>query len=267
MFTPVIARSWRGASALKNLVIFGDSYSAVGYNPTYPHPTRESPLGIKFPGLTYNEADEPNWVGHFVTNYSPNPDLLVYDYAVGGATAQGVKGQCHSFLNHVGKKPEWAPWTSEDTLFVTWVGINDCAFTKDYARNMQILLATQEALYQNGARNFLFMNVPPINRSPATLNLQTDISYTYLNWNKSLSEMISEFTATHSDATALLFSTWETFTRILDDPVAHGFPKGDARRWGGSVWVDHLHPSSKVHDFIAKDVAIFLNKWPAFVET
>jgi hypothetical protein len=80
-------------------------------------------LGIDYPGLTYNEPDLPNWVGHFVTEYSPNPELLVYDYAVGGATVLDVQRQIlNQFLKHVGPKPEWAPWTAEDTLFGEFAG-------------------------------------------------------------------------------------------------------------------------------------------------
>jgi len=228
-----------------------------------PNPTRDNPFGIAFPGLTYNEQALPNWVGHFVTG---RPELLVYDYAFGGSTVSGVKNQVlRQFAQHVGQKPEWAPWTAEDTLFVTWVGINDCSYTTDYTRTMAALLTLQEALYAHGARNFLFIDVPPVDRSPAAITSSFDLSPRFKNWNTGLRAMVSEFHGAHADVTAFVFSSWDTFTRVLDDPVGHGFPKDDVQKFGGSIWVDHLHPSSAVHKVVARGVAGFLDTWPAYV--
>ncbi len=73
-------------------------------------------------------------MGHLITKYCPhakfNPTeeeqsdeyrqhaLLVYNYARGGDTVDGVEQQIrHFFLQGVGKKPEWAPWDSDNTLF------------------------------------------------------------------------------------------------------------------------------------------------------
>ena len=96
----------------------GDSYSAVGYSPiVHPPPTEGDPLGIGFPGLTWAENGQPNWVGHLVTNYPPAP-LLVYDFARGGDTVIGVRGQIErGFMLHLAKKPDWCPWDANDTLF------------------------------------------------------------------------------------------------------------------------------------------------------
>jgi hypothetical protein len=42
----------------------------------------------------------------------------VYDYAEGGDSVSGVGAQIRrQFIPYVGKKPDWAPWTAEDTLF------------------------------------------------------------------------------------------------------------------------------------------------------
>ena len=43
-------------------------------------------------------------------------------------------------------------------------------------------------------------------------------------------------------------------------PEVYEFDKGDVRRYGGSVWVDALHPTSKVHDHIANNLADFLQE-------
>ena len=83
---------------------------------------------------------------------------------------EGVRRQVHKhFLPQLAHKPDWAPWTPSDTLFITWVGINDCA--RDVARRLdpdaaaearlKVLLEAQERAYEAGGRNFGFVDVPP----------------------------------------------------------------------------------------------------------
>lgn len=87
----------------------------MGYNSDCSPPTPENPLGVEFPGFTYAEFKEPNWVGHLVTR---RPDLLVYDYAEGGSRVKDLKEQVESqFLPYAAKQPAWAPWGSRDSLF------------------------------------------------------------------------------------------------------------------------------------------------------
>ena len=55
-----------------------------------------------------------------------------------------------------------------------------------------------------------------------------------------------------------LFSSYRLFESILDMPEVYGFDIEDVRKNGGSVWMDFLHPTSKVHDHIASSLADFL---------
>jgi len=252
---------WKGFDALKFLVIFGDSYCDVGYE--YENasiPSYDQPLGVEFPGATYAEPDEPNWVGHLVTNYAPTDQLLVYDYAKGGARVYSVKNQIQiMFKLQIGQKPAWAPWTAEDTLFITWVGINDAAWSSEHKGNVKMLFEAQETLYNSGARNFLFVNIPAMNRSPAK-----GYEPNYVNWNIELKKAVVLFAAAHPDTTVMIYSSWDTFNALFDDPVAHGFPAEDVGKAGMSMWVDYLHPTSKVHDFVARDMSVFLTAQAAF---
>lgn len=90
-----------------------------------PHPSKDRPLGVDFPGTTYAEPGEPNWVGYLTRDHSPSGDfesdpLLVYDYGLGGQTVNGVKYQVeYMFLSDMGMEPKWVHWTAEDTLFST----------------------------------------------------------------------------------------------------------------------------------------------------
>lgn len=159
----VVANShhWPGFSGIRRLFILyepstrhrgqinlllhsGDSYSSLFYQhegfSDEHHPTANEPLGIQFPGLTYNESQLPNWVGHLIIEYCPpprfNPDsktqdpawdadpLLVYNYARGGDEVSGVARQVRKlFLPIVGTKPDWAPWDESNSLFGTCLTI------------------------------------------------------------------------------------------------------------------------------------------------
>ncbi|KAJ6551725.1 hypothetical protein B0H19DRAFT_1158709 [Mycena capillaripes] len=253
-------QSWKGFDALKFLVIFGDSYSDVGYDYTNSSlPSPDEPLGVEFPGATYAEVDEPNWVGHLITNYAPS-QLLVYDYAKGGSRVYNVKNQIQvMFKLQISQKPAWVPWTAEDTLFITWVGINDAAWGSDHGHNLEMLFEAQETLYNSGARNFLFVNIPAINRSPAKGRKPN-----YVNWNIELKKATALFATAHPDTTVMIYSSWDTFNHMFDDPWAHGFPAEDVDKADASMWVDHLHPTSKVHDFVARDMSAFLSAQVAF---
>ncbi|KAJ7021811.1 hypothetical protein C8F04DRAFT_1273220 [Mycena alexandri] len=74
----------------------------------------------------------------------------------------------------------------------------------------------------------------------------------YIAWNVDLQRASSQFAMAHPDATVLIYSSYDTFSAILDDPVAYGFAPQDAVTAGGPMWVDHLHPTSKVHGFIGR---------------
>ncbi|KAF8654057.1 hypothetical protein AX16_003591 [Volvariella volvacea WC 439] len=272
-----LSPSWRGFVSIRKLMIFGDSYSDVGYSLAgTARPDDINPMGVDYPGTTWNETGKPNWVGHLIASYAPPPrynpqfdqqaedyhanPLLVYDYAVGGDLVAGVKRQITDrFLPRVGKKPDWAPWAAEDSLFVTWVGINDCAYSRKHDSSIKRLFELQAELYDAGARNFCFIDVPPIQRSPAIpAHSEDEYSGVYSGWNECLLKGAQTFSAERQDATVLLFSSWDTFTKLLDSPKEHGFAEEAARKAWGPIWHDHLHPTSAVHNLIARDFAEFL---------
>lgn len=82
--------------------------------------------------------------------------------------------------------------------------------------------------------------------------------YSFEEWNDLLRVHASQFAQDHEDATVIIYSSWETFSRVLDHPVQYGFEAGDEKKSGGSIWVDHIHPTSKMHDELAKDVVALL---------
>jgi len=188
----------------------------------------------------------------------------VYNYAVGGATVDGVQQQIkRQFLPHAGQSPEWAPWTSKDALFMTWVGINDvamlAALNQPVLPRVDALFDLQEKLYTNGGRNFFLFGVPPMHRAPGALGHNPSLENSpHHKWNVCLESSAVAFAAKHEDATVILFSPWDTFTRVLDNPEQYGFAEDDPIRVKGGIWVDHMHPTSAMHAIIAHEVALLV---------
>ena len=86
------------------------------------------------------------------------------------------------------------------------------------------------------------------------------LSTRYIDWNSALRAGIQQFCHTHPEASVFLFSSFSLFESILDMPDVYGFNNEHVRKEGGSVWIDHLHPTSKVHDHIASNLADFLQE-------
>ncbi|KAG2130185.1 uncharacterized protein EDB93DRAFT_1332106 [Suillus bovinus] len=254
-------KTWHGFSKIQYLIIFGDSYSSIRWDyQSSPHPTIKSPLGVTYPGVTYTEPGKPNWVGHLVKSRSSK---LVYDYARGNDFVSSLERQIiYQFLPNVAKKPSSAPWEPQDTLFMTWIGINDLALIEDIDgvfNTLKGLFRYQERLYASGARNFLLFDLPPIHRSPSVRDDIASVMEQYQTWNETLEKELQSWTKTHPDVTTFLFSSWDSFSRVLDDPNAFGFDPNDISEAGGAIWVDRLRPTSAMHRVIADDLVSFLD--------
>lgn len=88
----------------------------------------------------------------------------------------------------------------------------------------------------------------------------TEWGKTYDSWNESLRAHAREFAQAHLDSTILIFSSHATFSSVLDEPDAYGFLETDVRKKGGEIWIDRLHPTSKMHEWVARNLAQFLSE-------
>ena len=77
-------------------------------------------------------------------------------------------------------------------------------------------------LFAAGARNFLFLNVPPVDRSPGTLETSAPSQAAEAAYitavNTRLGWLVSSLAKRHPDTTLFLFDTNWLFTRVLDNP-------------------------------------------------
>ncbi|KAJ3748325.1 hypothetical protein DFH05DRAFT_1588150, partial [Lentinula detonsa] len=263
----------------------GDSYTQTGFvtNDTLPAPG--NPLGNPvYPG--YTATGGANWLDFDATTYN-NSLVLTYNYAYGGATIDSslvapfeptvlsVTDQVNEFLDTAASKPASTPWTSANSLFSIWIGINDLGnsyYLSDNRTSFDTTLLNAEfALVQKlvsycdvGARNFLFLNVPPTDRSPLMLSQSTEaqamLKANIIDFNSQLVEFIDDFKASNEGVTTFLWDANTAFTTILNDPTAYGFI--DAVSYGtdsGYFWINTLHTTSPANVYWAEGVADVLS--------
>jgi phospholipase/lecithinase/hemolysin len=172
--------------------------------------------------------------------------LLTYDLASGGATIDSAL--VAPYLPTVSSvaeqiENEWLPtyaaqspdviWSSDDTLFAIFDGINDVGnswwenTTAVNAAIYSVYARLVDELYSAGARNFVFLNVPPIDRSPLALaNSALDQSTQYVDikaWNEALISMAQSLKAAKPDVNVFTIDTNKYFTEVLNSPSS--FPQ------------------------------------------
>ncbi|KAF2036682.1 hypothetical protein EK21DRAFT_95917 [Setomelanomma holmii] len=299
--------SWSGWKNVKQLFVFGDSYTQTGFDPKSTQPSAANPFGNPtYPG--YTSSNGPNWVGFLTYTYNQSK-ILTYNLAYGGATVDSalvtpyeptvisMKNQIQTqYLPIYGSHPSTAPWTASSSLFAFFIGINDVG--NSWSLNNATLYDTifseyaglLDQIYATGARNFLFLSVPPVNLAPLTLN-QADGGYAKVNegkaianWNSRLANMTTNFKKGHAGVETFVFDTNALFTKVIQNPKAYPQTAGyknvtgfcDAYENGTPtwytkdpnctyavneyLWLNDLHPTFPVHNATAAEIVKFLGK-------
>ncbi|KAF7317609.1 Gdsl-like lipase/acylhydrolase family protein [Mycena kentingensis (nom. inval.)] len=248
------ASFWRGLQNLDFLFVFGDSYSTVGFRSTSTIPTTENPIGITYPGTTITHGE--NWVGALTTKFNKTL-TLTWDYAIsGGQIVTSMQKQVEEqFLETAGLHPDFCPWASNNSLFASWIGINDINRSV-VSERLPLEFTLQDEMYKVGARNFLFLNVPPFDKSPGG-NFSIEVRDQITLWNNLLPALVTNFTCTHPDSTAFLFDTQALWQEFYDNPAA--FNITDVNAVGGGLWYDAFHPSTQIQTVIGQRVARFID--------
>jgi len=285
-------------NATEYMFVFGDSYTADGYNVS---------AGINSPDPGYTFSNGQNWV-EFLTGTYNQTAIKTFNLASGGATIDSalvppyestvlsVVDQVSQFNDYLASKPAGATWDSTNSLFAVWIGINDVGSSAGWTNVTQFefygvlmdrLFSQVEDLYQNGARNFVFLTVPPVDRSPSTLQqgpiaaaqMSTDIA----NYNTQLVQSARNFQANHTDlGSVTVFDTQAVFNALLDNWQAFGFvnitgyclayadgtPSPTYQVEGCApmssyFWLNGLHPLFTVHNILANAISTALDGYPA----
>lgn len=84
-------------------------------------------------------------------------------------------------------------------------------------------------LYEAGARNFVFLNVPSIERSPLTVEQGEEavgLESAALEMFNGLVQGLAEEVAEREGASVWVYDTYKSFNEVLDDPAAYPATEG-----------------------------------------
>ncbi|KAL5504557.1 hypothetical protein ACEPAH_7218 [Sanghuangporus vaninii] len=278
---------------------FGDSYTQTGFDPTGELPSVGNPLGNPpYPGWT--AVGGTNWIDLMTVEFNKSL-VLTYNYAYGGATidaslvapydpsVKSLTDQVNQFLSGAATKPSTGPWMSDNALFSFWIGINDIgnsyyqsgdrdAFSDTlldaYFALVQKIVSprshcmrhryTDSSLqYAVGGRNFLFVNVPPIDRSPLMLQQSADaqnLEKTVIaGYNSKLAARAAQLKANNTGVQKWIWDSNTAFTVILDNPTTFGFVDATSYSGTGSFWGNNYHPSSAANTIFGQNVSTVLS--------
>ncbi|KAG9827420.1 carbohydrate esterase family 16 protein, partial [Aureobasidium melanogenum] len=303
----------------KYMIAFGDSYtyvqgtagrqnsSFVGDHFDFSFTQHELLNNKIVQNQTATAEGGPNWV-EYLTGCGLKPGLTsplscktqLWDFAFGGADISTkytprhhnytvmLEEQVQQFLTYA--QPTLSNLIDPSkTLVAFWIGINDmndsAKYTVDFAAFYDMLITTLfgsvQSVYDIGYRNFLFMNLPPLNRTPGNVLKTTPLpNTTMINWwDNALTSHIQAFRKQNAEANAFGFDANSFLNGILDHPDKYGIKNVtgycesydqpyidiEPEAYGclpleQYAWFNDGHMTSHVHEILAKEVGQFLKK-------
>jgi phospholipase/lecithinase/hemolysin len=297
------------ASAQEQLLhffVFGDSYTDSGFNISGPQPSPSQPFGNPSVGTSPDDllgnrditnktsANGPLWTQYLTVIYNTTTTLL-YDFAISGSSIPD--GFSSQILNEY--EPQYASqfssnltsygsWNANNSIFASWIGINDinwCSalfsstpsdFSTCLPPRLDMYFSLMTSLYNTGARNFFFVNLPPLFRAPMVTQHGADIIENYrqgvtLFNSQLLPAYVANFTASHEGVRSIVYDAYSLFSEILDRPHWYGFKDNTSytcigcTNGTGDFWANNYHPTTQVHERLARDMVANLTAvgWPA----
>ncbi|CAG7851658.1 SubName: Full=Uncharacterized protein {ECO:0000313/EMBL:CCA72470.1} [Serendipita indica DSM 11827] len=273
---------------------FGDSYSQTWFNVTGVQPNYANPLGNPgFPGWTACAGPVNNWVTQTTAQLNSS-FVYVYNHAYGGAVIDdalvtpwkpGLKhlyAQVDDFLNYDAPGKSFYPgWKGDNSIFAFWIGINDIGNSyyldkegdanhtifnqKLVDRYFEIVDKTVTA----GARNFIFLSVPPIERSPLMLTIADDAAHARekqirQDYNARVKAAAKQLSKKKKGVTTWFYDTEPVYNFVLDHPRLFGITNSTAYGDGAQyAWCNDYHSSPTMNLQVAKGVAAILR--PRFI--
>ncbi|KAM0153470.1 hypothetical protein ACHAQE_007658 [Botrytis cinerea] len=252
----------------------GDSYTRTLFSITGTKPSADNPIGNPpFPGTTTDAG--LNWIDYLVTAYNTSLTLS-YNFAVGGSTvddnvvpsitngAKSLVEQTAIFTANLAPKPSYAPWTSANTLFAVWFGINDIDLSYAYSNESELFKEIFDTywkqldiMYYYGGRNFALLTVPPTNKTPRVLGYNSTAQAAYASsiaaWNTLVKNTAAEFQSERSGTTVKVIDTSVPFNTALSNPTAYGSPNAVCYNTNGvsCLWWNSFHPGQAVQKLVA----------------
>lgn len=264
--------------------MFGDSYSFVygefgypaytfigDYRPGNLEFTPEELLSNRiFQNFTHStSAGGPNW-SEYLTScaveegqwYPRECDTELWNFAFAGASFSEEFLEPHAdfttpMVNQTEQFLTWADPVLEldksKALVAIWIGINDLgdaaklnvSLPEFYDAITEAIFAQSiQSLYDAGYKNFLMLNIPPRDRSPAYRNNEggaAEVKQWTVWWNGSLNKWAERFAGSHADTNIMVYDTNTVLNKVLDSPQEYGILNTThvCDGWNNATVIDH----------------------------
>ncbi|KAK1622840.1 hypothetical protein BDP81DRAFT_440342 [Colletotrichum phormii] len=306
--------SWKKT---EHVLTFGDSYTFVqGTEGRWTYSFIGSQLNISFtpeqllgdrivPGQNTSSAGGPNWVQELTGCKEGRPrdcEKQLWGFAYAGADISTTFVPLHRnhTISYEKQVEQWDTYGKSvinadpaKSLVASYIGINDIndmasfqlpvnglsSWEELYTAVIAEQCAALETVYKADHRNFLFLNLPPLDKNPASqLNParlpNTDMIKTF---NGVVNQTAKAFSEKHPDATALVFDTYSWLTQVFDNAASYGFTNTTSfcpsyKAWDIDTnyaaygcqpiyeyfWYNSGHITYHVHELLAQKVKEFL---------
>ncbi|KAH8424557.1 SGNH/GDSL hydrolase family protein [Aspergillus melleus] len=248
--------------ATRHLIAFGDSYtyvqgiyghqnySFIGDQLNFEYDAKILLTNKIVQNQTATAEGGPNWV-EFLTDCGVRKGLTspfscrkqLWDFAFAGADISVEHLPLHhnftvSLVNQVSQYKQFGypvlkhVVNPSQTLVAIWIGINDINdsakysvnFPDFYAQLMGTLFDSVQDLYALGYRSYLFLNLPPLDRTPSNqARANPSPNATQVSWfNEALEQHADAFETRHPDTNVLVFDAHGTLSDMMDHPAQYG---------------------------------------------
>jgi hypothetical protein len=275
---------------IKYVHAFGDSYSFVqGTQGQANFSFIGSALDFAFTPqqLLQNEiiprntsSEGSNWLEFLTGCFQGRPARCgkqLWNFAFAGADIDGTLLPLHHnfTIPLVDQVKQWAtyaadviPHPADETLTTWWIGINDTGDTvtnttiSDFTTFWNVEMASYFNAVQDatngGLRTHLFINIPPEERAPGSINSPTKAALLkehITEFNTVLAAHVSAFENANPGTRVMTFDAHSWFNNVLDNPRSFGFTNTTGfctcAQPTGFFWYNTGHPTEKVHELLA----------------
>jgi len=251
---------------IKNLMVFGDSHSAIGTNYT----------DMSYSG--WNQARGKNWP-LYLKEFNKN--ITLWNYAKGGSLIDenlvkipsyykiDLKKQYEYFYENMSEGKQFEKiWNKNNSLFAFWIGNID--IHQLYRKNVTIeidkitnkLFESINKMYDVGARNILILNI--FNKG-CILNKNHFLKNDVLEFNNNVLKRSEDFFKKHSDSNFIIYKANNKLANIYSNCKEYKFEdctnmweKNKEKNISIYLWVNS-HLTDRGNKILAEDINNLLN--------
>ncbi|KZP12321.1 carbohydrate esterase family 16 protein [Athelia psychrophila] len=257
--------------AVKNVVVFGDSFSDNG-NGSYRITNGTWPADPAYYDGRFSNG--PVWVEDVASEL----DVGLHDFAIGGSSSDNNLTQGYTGPNSTIAVPSALDQLStylggvkanaslSDTLFIVYTGANDAFFDVNAtgAQSVKAIITIIEKLREKGANHFLVASYPDISLLPYQHYIDAATSSQLRKWSNEYHTQIKSLAGSQ----VTYVDMYSLFSDLFAHPQRYGFDPskitescltgayGEAPRSlctdpDKYIFWDEYHPTQKTHQLIA----------------